>query len=148
MIQVDFIGPVAGAFTAVLAAGLIATGPAIALTSDSLWDALCPALVTFPIGLALVVQTYRWRRTARRFDAAAVPAEAEIRAVRIRAGGENPDVAELRVRITGPGFDTFEAACEIPTGVPHPRIGDRRRVLVDPADLSFAIGYDHLFDEQ
>ncbi|MFC8527242.1 hypothetical protein [Nocardia sp. NPDC057227] len=124
------------------------TGPVIALIGDSLWDALCPALVTFPIGLALAVQTYRWRRTARRFDTAAVPAEAEILAVRIRAGGENPDVAELRVRISGPGFDAFEAACEIPTGVPHPRIGDRRRVLVDPADLSFAIGYDHLFDEQ
>ncbi|WP_109522615.1 MULTISPECIES: hypothetical protein [Nocardia] len=146
--QVELIGPVAGVFSYTIAVGLVIVGPVFAVTGDSLWSGLCPALVTFPIGLALTVQTYRWRRSARRFRTAAVPATAQIIAVRIREGGENPDIAELTVRISGPGLDTFEADCEVPTGVPYPRIGDRRRVMVDPADSSFAIGYDHLFEQR
>ncbi|UGT62593.1 hypothetical protein [Nocardia asteroides] len=145
--QVELIGPVGGAFCFALAACLVLTGPTLALTGESLWGAVCPALVTLPIGIALAVETYRWRRNARRFRTAAIRAEAEIIAVRIRPGGENPDVAELRVRISGPGFEPFVAECEVPTGVPHPRAGDRRRVLVDPADRRFAIGADHLHDE-
>lgn len=134
-------------FTYSIAAGLMLLGPVLALTGDSLWDGLCPAIVTVPIGLAVVVTTYRDRRNAKRFRDAGVISTAEIVAVvRIRQGGENPDVAELRVRISGPGFDTFAADCEVPAVLPLPRIGDRRQVVVDPSDYTFAIGYDHLFE--
>ncbi|WP_156161720.1 hypothetical protein [Nocardia vulneris] len=146
--QVELIGPVAGVFTYAVAAALVAAGPVIALAGDSLWNGLCPGIITMPIGVALAVTTYQWRWNAKRFDKAAVPATAEIIAVRIVAGGENPDVAELKVRISGPGFDTFEAECEIQTGVPYPRPGDRRRVVVDPSDRTFAVGYDHLFEPE
>jgi hypothetical protein len=71
-------------------------------------DWLCPAIITFPIGLAIAVTTYGQRWDAKRFRDAGVISTAEIVAVRIRQGGENPDVAELRVRISGPGFDTTE----------------------------------------
>ncbi len=145
--QVELIGPVARVFTYSIAAGLMLLGPVLALTGDSLWDGLCPAIVTVPIGLAVVVTTYRDRRNAKRFRDAGVISTAEIVAVvRIRQGGENPDVAELRVRISGPGFDTFAADCEVPAVLPLPRIGDRRQVVVDPSDYTFAIGYDHLFE--
>ncbi|NUS44370.1 MAG: hypothetical protein HOQ24_11860 [Mycobacteriaceae bacterium] len=146
--QVELIGPVAGAVMYSIAAGLVIAGPAIAVAGDSWWDGLCPGIVTFPIGIAIAVQTYEWRRNARRFRTAAVPATAEIIAVRIREGGENPDVAELKVRISGPGVDTFEADCEESAGVPYPKIGERRRAMVDPSDSTFAIGYDHLFGHE
>ncbi|MBL1079242.1 hypothetical protein JK358_33035 [Nocardia sp. 2] len=146
--QVELIGPAAGVFTYTIAAVLVLTGPIFFIAGDSFWDALCPALVTFPIGVALAVHTYEWRRNAKRFKAVAVEATAEILTVVIRQGGENPDVAELKLRISGPGFDTFVADCETSSGVPHPRIGDRRHVMVDPSDNTFAIGYDHLFEPE
>ncbi|MGW1739429.1 hypothetical protein ACWCPQ_11525 [Nocardia sp. NPDC001965] len=133
-------------FTYSIAAGLMLSGPVLALAGDSLWDALCPAIITFPIGLAIAMTTYGQRSNVKRFRAFGVISTAEIVAVRIRKGGENPDVAELRVRITGPGFDTFVADCEIPAVVPLPRVGDRHQVVVDPSDYTFAIGYDHLFE--
>ncbi|MGA6205984.1 hypothetical protein ACPESR_14670 [Nocardia testacea] len=144
--QVELIGPVAQVFTYSIAAGLLLSGPVLALTGDSLWDWLCPAIITFPIGLAIAVTTYGQRWDAKRLRDAGVISTAEIVAVRIREGGENPDVAELRVRISGPGFDTFTADCEIPSVLPLPRVGDRHQVVVDPSDYSFAIGYDHLFE--
>ncbi|MFI5717138.1 hypothetical protein [Nocardia sp. NPDC051750] len=143
--QVELIGPVAGVITYVIAAGLILTGPVIALTASPA-DALCPGIITFPIGMALAVQTFEWRGTERRFRAVGLLATAEITAVRIRQGGESPDVAELRVRISGPGVDPFTSDCEVPSVAPRPQVGDRLRVVVDPADNSFAIGYDHLFE--
>ncbi|MGW6332819.1 hypothetical protein [Nocardia rhamnosiphila] len=144
--QVELIGPVAQVFTYSIAAGLMLLGPVLALTSDSLWNGLCPAIITFPLGVAIAVTTYGQRRDAKRFRAVGVVSTAEIMAVRIRKGAENPDVAELRVRISGPGFDTFEANCEVPAGNPLPRVGDRCQVVVDPSDRTFAIGYDHLFE--
>ncbi|NUP27295.1 MAG: hypothetical protein HOQ36_20685 [Nocardia sp.] len=145
--QVELIGPVAQVFTYSIAVGLMLSGPVIALTSDSLWNGLCPAIITFPIGVAIAVTTYGERWNAKRFRAVGVVSTAEILAVRIREGGENPDVAELRVRISGPGFDTFKADCEVPAGIPRPLIGDRLHAVVDPSDNSFAIGYDHLFEQ-
>ncbi|MFI9534974.1 hypothetical protein ACIG56_17215 [Nocardia fusca] len=145
--QVELIGPVAQVFTYSIAAGLILSGPVLALTSDSLWNGLCPAIITFPIGLAIAATTYGQRWDAKRFRAVGVVSTAEIVAVRIRQGGENPDVAELRVRISGPGFDAFKADCEVPAVLPLPRIGDRLQVVVDPSDYAFAIGYDHLFEQ-
>lgn len=144
--QVELIGPVAQVFTYSIAAGLMLSGPVLALTSDSLWNGLCPAIITFPIGFAIAATTYGQRWYAKRFRAVGVVSTAEIVAVRIRQGGENPDVAELRVRISGPGFDTFKADCEVPAGDPRPQIGDRLQVVVDPSAGNFAIGYDHLFE--
>ncbi len=145
--QVELIGPVAGVITYAIAACLVLVGPIVALTADSPASALCPGIITFPIGLTLAVQTYKWRGTERQFRSAGVPATAEILSVRIRKGGESPDVAELRVRISGPGFAPFKADCEVPAGAPPPRVGDRRQVVVDPSDNSFVIGYDHLFEQ-
>ncbi|MFI6310724.1 hypothetical protein ACIBEK_11490 [Nocardia fusca] len=145
--QVELIGPVAQVFTYSIAAGLMLSGPVLAVTSDSLWNGLCPAIITFPIGLAIAATTYGQRWDAKRFRAVGVVSTAEIVAVRIRQGGENPDVAELGVRISGPGFDTFKADCEVPAVLPLPRIGDRLQVVVDPSDHAFAIGYDHLFEQ-
>ncbi|WP_328393567.1 hypothetical protein [Nocardia sp. NBC_00416] len=144
--QVELIGPVAQVFTYSIAAGLMLLGPVLAWTGDSLWSGLCPAIITFPIGVAIAVTTYGQRRDAKRFRAVGVISTAEIVAVRIRKGGEDPDVAELRVHISGPGFDMFKADCEVPAGIPRPRIGDRLQVVVDPSDCTFAIGYDHLFE--
>ncbi|MFQ6230086.1 hypothetical protein [Nocardia sp. NPDC002869] len=145
--QVELIGPVAQVITYSIATGLMLSGPVLGLTSDSLWNGLCPAIITFPLGVAIAVTTYGQRRNAKWFRAVGVISTAEIIAVRIRKGAENPDVAELRVRISGPGFDTFTADCEVPAVLPLPRIGDRLQVVVDPCDYTFAIGYDHLFEQ-
>jgi hypothetical protein len=53
-------------------------------------------------------------------------------------GGEDPEVAELGVRISGTGVETFEAACELRIRRPLWAVGDTFDVVVDPADRSFA----------
>ncbi len=81
----------------------------------------------------------------KRFRAVGIAATAEIFAVnRIRDLNEGQDTAELTVRISGPGLDTFDADCEAPKGNVLPQVGDRRTVMVNPSDLTFAIVYDHL----
>ena len=50
----------------------------------------------------------RSRRDARRLSAAGVAATAEILAVANHLAGEDPEL-ELHLRISGPGFATFEA---------------------------------------
>jgi len=42
--------------------------------------------------------------------------------------GEGQDIAELTVGISGPGFERFDADCEVPTGNVRPQVGDRRTV--------------------
>lgn len=84
----------------------------------------------------------------KRFRAVGIAATAEIFAVnRIRDLNEGQDTAELTVRISGPGLDTFDADCEAPKGNVLPQVGDRRTVMVNPSDLTFAIVYDHLFQQ-
>lgn len=81
----------------------------------------------------------------KRFRAVGIAATAEIFAVnRIRDLIEGQDTAELTVRISGPGLDTFDADCEAPKSNVPPQVGDRRTVMVNPSDLTFAIVYDHL----
>ncbi|MGW1737678.1 hypothetical protein ACWCPQ_02595 [Nocardia sp. NPDC001965] len=138
--QLTPIGPVAGAFGYCAAAGMILMGPAFALWGKSWWDGLCPGLVTLPLGVALAFAVAEWRRSARRFAAAGLPATAEIIAVEgIRGGGEDTEVAELRIRISGTGFETFDAACELTAGRPPWAVGDRLDIVVDPADNSFVV---------
>ncbi|EME15117.1 hypothetical protein [Rhodococcus qingshengii] len=84
----------------------------------------------------------------KRFRAVGIAETAEIFAVnRIRDLNEGQDTAELTVRISGPGLDTFDADCEAPKGNVPPQVGDRRTVMVNPSDLTFAIVYDHLFQQ-
>ncbi|WP_327094377.1 hypothetical protein OIE68_30015 [Nocardia vinacea] len=144
--QVELIGPVAGPFTYFIAAALILAGPLSGLFGDSWVDGLCTGIFTFPIGIGLAFATYEWRATARRFAAAGLPGMAEIVAVNgIRVDGEDDSIAELTVRITGSGFETFEAECEVGARNPPQQPGERFTVMVDPADSTFAVGYDHLF---
>lgn len=143
--QVELIGPYAGVFTYVLGAGLMLVGPLVAVAGDSWAGGLCSGVVTLPIGLGLLVSTYGWRRTERNFQAVGVPGIAEVRSVdKIHPGGENPDTADLTIRITGSAFETFTAVCSLDhhAGL---SVGHTFSVIVDPADNSFAIGYDHLF---
>ncbi len=61
----------------------------------------------------------------KRFRAVGIAATAEIFAVnRIRDLNEGQDTAELTVRISGPGLDTFDADCEAPKGNVLPQVGD------------------------
>ncbi|MFI6772329.1 hypothetical protein [Nocardia sp. NPDC050412] len=146
--QVELIGPVAGVLAYWIAGGLILTGPIFARTGESLASGLCPGILTLPIGIGIAFSTYEWRRTEKRFRIAGVAATVEIIAVhRIIPGGENQDTAELRVRISGREIEPFDADCEVPTGSRPPQVGDRRNVVVDPSDNTFAIGYDHLFQQ-
>jgi hypothetical protein len=57
----------------------------------------------------------------------------------IRGGGEDTAVAELRIRISGTGFETFDAACELTAGRPPWAVGDTLDIVVDPADNSFVV---------
>ncbi|MGI5240599.1 hypothetical protein [Dactylosporangium sp. CA-139066] len=79
----------------------------------------------------------RSRHDARRLSAAGVAATAEVLAVANHLGGEDPGL-ELRLRISGPGFATFEAdtiRADDPALVP----GAVLAAVVDPADRLFSI---------
>ncbi|MBE1487991.1 hypothetical protein [Plantactinospora soyae] len=85
-------------------------------------------------GLRLVTRS---RRDARRLATAGVAATAEVLTVANHLGGEDPGL-ELRLRISGPGFATFEAdtiRADDPALVP----GTLLAVLVDPTDRLFSI---------
>ncbi|MGC4806654.1 hypothetical protein [Micromonospora sp. DT233] len=85
-------------------------------------------------GLRLVARS---RRDARRLSVAGVAATAEILTVAHHLGGEDPGL-ELRLRISGPGFATFEADTIRPDG-PALVAGAVLPVVVDPTDRLFAI---------
>ncbi|GAA2374120.1 hypothetical protein GCM10010170_077020 [Dactylosporangium salmoneum] len=85
-------------------------------------------------GLRLVTRS---RRDAHRLSAASVAATAEILAVANHLGGEDPGL-DLHLRISGPGFATFEAdtiRADDPALVP----GAVLAAVVDPADRLFRI---------
>ncbi|WP_426505615.1 hypothetical protein ACPPVO_47855 [Dactylosporangium sp. McL0621] len=85
-------------------------------------------------GLRLVTRS---RRDARRLAAAGVAATAEILTVANHLGGEDPGL-ELRMRISGPGFATFEADTtrgDDPALVP----GALLAAVVDPTDRLYSI---------
>lgn len=140
--QLTPLGPVAGAFGYCVAAGLILTGPVFALLGESWVSGLCPGICTLPFGVGFAFAVAEWRRSAKRFAVAGLAATAEIVAVDgIRGGGEDPEVAELTVRISGTGVASFEAACELRSRRPPWAVGDTFEVVVDPADRSFAALY-------
>ncbi|QLY30000.1 hypothetical protein H0264_33160 [Nocardia huaxiensis] len=144
--QVQLIGPVGGGFTYLLAAAMMLVGPVSGAFGESLGDALCAGVFTFPLGIALAFSAFEWRASARRFDAVGVRGTAEIVAVkRVRGGGEEERKVELIVRISGGGFDAFEAECEVGARDPLQVVGERFDVMVDPEERTFAVGFDHLF---
>lgn len=146
--QVELIGFAAGMMTYSIAGGLLLAGPIAWWADGSLAAGLWWGFFTLPIGIGLAVSTYGWRWEEKQFQAAGIAATAEIVAVScIRGNDGSQDTAELTVRISGPGFDTFDADCEVLTGTVRPQIGERRTVMVKPSGLTFAIGYDHLFQQ-
>jgi hypothetical protein len=138
--QVELIGPVAGVVTYSIAGGLILAGPIAGWGDGSLATGLWIGVFTLPFGIGIAVSTYRWRWNEKRFQAAGIAGTLKILAVnRIRSSDESQYIAELTVRISGPGFDTFETDCEVPTSSMRPQFGDRLTVMVEPSDLTFAI---------
>jgi hypothetical protein len=77
------------------------------------------------------------RRQTERLNEVGVPAKAEILASKAISLGENNGVA-LTLRVTGEGFDPFEAVYECEA---HPslRAGAELSALVDPTDRLYAV---------
>ncbi|MEU3455158.1 hypothetical protein ABZ671_16400 [Micromonospora sp. NPDC006766] len=120
---------------------------AAAMTRDPLrsptdfWGLLAGGALVTIVGVGFGVFGWRLvtrsRRDARRLSAAGVAATAEILRVANHLGGEDPGL-ELHLRISGPGFATFEAdtiRADDPALVP----GAVLAAVVDPADRLFSI---------
>nr|BFE62953.1 hypothetical protein GCM10020063_074790 [Dactylosporangium thailandense] len=124
----------------VLLAGALTLGPP--LSPGEFWGLLAGDLLTTVAGVGFGVFGWRLvtrsRRDARRLDAAGVAATAEILTVSNHLGGEDPGL-ELRLRISGPGFATFEADTIRPDD-PALRPGAALPAVVDPADRLFRVG--------
>ncbi|MFI6866639.1 hypothetical protein [Nocardia sp. NPDC050406] len=138
-IQAQPIGPVGGAFCYAVAVALLGAGPLCALLDKSWFAGVIPGIFTFPIGVALVAHTVMWRSQARQL-AGGAEAIAEILSVdRIRPTGEGDETAELTIRLSGPGFEPYDAPCELPVRSRPFAVGDRFDAVVDPDDHTFAI---------
>ncbi|PZG18128.1 hypothetical protein C1I95_14180 [Micromonospora craterilacus] len=144
------LGPIGALLCRLAFLAICLPGPvllAVAVTQDPPWsptdfwgllagDVLMTIVgVGFGVfGLRLVTRS---RRDARRLSTAGVAATAEILAVANHLGGEDPGL-ELHLRISGPGFATFEAdtiRADDPALVP----GALLAAVVDPVDRLFAI---------
>ncbi|MER7006822.1 hypothetical protein ABT297_27800 [Dactylosporangium sp. NPDC000555] len=144
------IGPIGALLCRLLFLAICLPGPvllAVAVTLDprrspaDFWDLLAGDVLTTIVGIGFGVFGWRLvtrsRSDARRLSAAGVAATAEILAVANHLGGEDPGL-ELHVRISGPGFATFEAdtiRADDPALVP----GASLSAVVDPVDRLFSI---------
>ncbi|MFE9204164.1 hypothetical protein [Micromonospora sp. NPDC007230] len=144
------IGPIGALLCRLAFLAICLPGPvllAAAVTSDPLrspadfWGLLAGDVLVTIVGVGFGVFGWRLvtrsRRDARRLSAAGVAATAEILAVANHLGGEDPGL-ELHLRISGPGFATFEAdtiRADDPALVP----GALLAAVVDPADRLFSI---------
>ncbi|MEU0155498.1 hypothetical protein [Micromonospora fulviviridis] len=144
------IGPVGALLCRLAFLAICLPGPvlfAVAVTLDPLrspadfWGLLAGGVLATIVGVGFGVfglrLVTRSRRDARRLSAAGVAATAEILAVANHLGGEDPGL-ELHLRISGPGFATFEAdtiRADDPALVP----GALLAAVVDPVDRLFSI---------
>ncbi|MEU1360082.1 hypothetical protein ABZ356_09600 [Micromonospora zamorensis] len=144
------IGPIGALLSRLMFLAICLPGPvlfAAAATLDpppsptDFWGLIVGGVLATIVGVGFGVVGWRLvtrsRRDARRLSAAGVAATAEILTVANHLGGEDPGL-ELHVRISGPGFVTFEAdtiRADDPALVP----GALLAVVVDPVDRLFAI---------
>ncbi|MBM7494865.1 hypothetical protein JOD64_006087 [Micromonospora luteifusca] len=144
------VGPIGALLSRLMFLAICLPGPVLLATAVTLgasrsptdfWGLLAGGVLATIVGVGFGVFGWRLvarsRRDARRLTAAGVAATAEILAVANHLGGEDPGL-ELRLRISGPGFATFEAdtiRADDPALVP----GALLAVVVDPANRLFAI---------
>ncbi|MEV4824216.1 hypothetical protein [Micromonospora sp. NPDC049274] len=119
----------------------VAVTPAPPRSSAEFWGLLAGGILATIIGVGFGVLGLRLvtrsRRDARRLSSGGVAATAEILAVTNQPGGEEPAL-ELRLRISGPGFATFEAESIRPVD-PALVPGAALAAVVHPADRLFTI---------
>ena len=144
------VGPIGALLCRLAFLAICLPGPvllAVAVTRDptrspaEFWGLLAGGVLVTIVGVGFGVLGLRLvarsRSDARRLDASGVAATAEILAVANHLDGENPGL-ELRLRISGPGFATFEAdtiRADDPALVP----GALLAVVVDPVDRLFSL---------
>ncbi|MFG2051466.1 hypothetical protein ACGFIW_29040 [Micromonospora sp. NPDC048935] len=144
------IGPIGALLCRLVFLAICLPGPvlfAVAVTLDPVpspadfWGLLAGGVLGTIVGVGFGVfglrLVTRSRRDARRLSAAGVAATAEILTVANHLGGEDPGL-ELHLRISGPGFATFEAdtvRADDPALVP----GALLAAVVDPVDRLFSI---------
>ncbi|MFG1889341.1 hypothetical protein ACGFIR_15910 [Micromonospora sp. NPDC049051] len=144
------IGPIGALLCRLAFLAICLPGPvlfAVAVTLDPLrspadfWGLLAGGVLVTIVGVGFGVfglrLVTRSRRDALRLSAAGVAATAEILAAANHLGGEDPGL-ELHLRISGPGFATFEAdtiRADDPALVP----GALLAAVVDPVDRLFSI---------
>ncbi|WP_406070439.1 hypothetical protein [Micromonospora sp. NBC_01638] len=133
------------AFLAICLPGPVLLAAAVTLdpprSPTDFWGLLAGGVLATIIGVGFGVfglrLVTRSRRDGRRLSAAGVAATAEILTVANHLGGEDPGL-ELHLRVSGPGFATFEAdtiRADDPALVP----GALLAAVVDPADRLFSI---------
>ncbi|GHJ12718.1 hypothetical protein [Micromonospora sp. AKA38] len=143
------IGPVGALlcrvmFLAICLAGPVLLVPVVSqsqnLSTVDFWGLLAGDLLMTVVGVGFGVWGLRLvtrsRRDMRRLAAAGVAATAEVLTVANNLGGEEPGL-RLRLRISGPGFTTFEVEAvrpDDPALVP----GALLAVVVDPAERVFS----------
>ncbi|MFF3853190.1 hypothetical protein [Micromonospora sp. NPDC002575] len=144
------LGPISALLCRLVFLAICLPGPVLLVAAVTLdpprsptdfWGLLAGGALITPIGVGFGVFGWRLvsrsRHDARRLSAFGVPATAQILAVSNNLGGEDPGL-KLRLRISGPGFVTFEADTvrgDDPALVP----GASLAAVVDPADRLFSI---------
>lgn len=144
------IGPIGALLCRVMFLAICLPGPVLlfvavsqgpSLSAADFWGLLAGDLLTtiagggFGVwGLRLVTRS---RRDARRLAATGVAATAEILAVANHLGGEDSGL-KLRLRISGPGFATFEAET-IRADDPALMPGAFLAAVVDPEERVFSL---------
>ncbi|WP_433319347.1 hypothetical protein ACQP0U_14050 [Micromonospora sp. CA-269861] len=144
------VGPVGALLCRLLFLAICLPGPVLLAaaatldprpSSSDFWGLLAGGVLATIIGVGFGVWGWRLvgrsRSDARRLSAAGVAATAEVLAVANHLGGEGPGL-EVHLRISGPGFATFEAdtiRANDPALVP----GAVLAAVVEPADRLFLI---------
>ncbi|WP_432052688.1 hypothetical protein [Streptomyces xiamenensis] len=154
--RVEPMGPVLAALANLFGAGLLGGGGwlAVSFAHGALSDAettvdavvfgavaLFGALVAY-VGLGTLLHNRDQRRSTRRLATQGVDGAAEVIAIgteEITPDGLSTQHA-LRLRVTGPGFEPFEASSTEPDGhFPGLVVGSRLAVVVHPPSREFTL---------